>query len=232
MWRETVVVILIAQSARGSDGHAGHDHSAQVPSTLQPRSDFVEVAKAAGKVQVIGVSPEFWSAMPSSPTSYTVPTGTALTFRFSMEHNLYLMGSKAAYDSCDLSDSIELAGMHIHGGEAGQPPNLYEVVMTTAGTYYMTCHVAGHCGSGQKITVNVVDSGNPPPSPPPGTASSGGSGCGGGCIGGIVGGSFVPLLVLVLWLGGAFGAKCPSPLRPPAKAAEPSKAVVTAASAA
>jgi hypothetical protein len=29
-------------------------------------------------------------------------------------------------------------------------------------------------------------------------------------IGGIVGGSFVPLLLLVLWLSGAFGAKCPS----------------------
>ena len=30
---------------------------------------------------------------------------------------------------------------------------------------------------------------------------------------GIIGGSFVPVLMLVLWLGGAFGKKCPSPLR-------------------
>ena len=30
-------------------------------------------------------------------------------------------------------------------------------------------------------------------------------------IGGVIGGCFVPVLVLVLWLSGAFGPKCPSP---------------------
>jgi len=38
-------------------------------------------------------------------------------------------------------------------------------------------------------------------------------GCGAGCIGGIVGGSFVPVLLLILWLSGAFGKKCPSPCK-------------------
>jgi len=38
-------------------------------------------------------------------------------------------------------------------------------------------------------------------------------GCGTGCIGGIVGGSFVPVLLLILWLSGAFGKKCPSPCK-------------------
>ena len=33
----------------------------------------------------------------------------------------------------------------------------------------------------------------------------------GGVIGGVIGGCFVPVLVLVLWLSGAFGPKCPSP---------------------
>jgi hypothetical protein len=37
------------------------------------------------------------------------------------------------------------------------------------------------------------------------------AGCGPGCIGGIVGGCFVPTLLFILWIGGAFGNKCPSP---------------------
>lgn len=36
-------------------------------------------------------------------------------------------------------------------------------------------------------------------------------GCGGGCIGGIIGGCFVPTLLFILWMGGAFAPKCPSP---------------------
>jgi len=69
---------------------------------------------------------------------------------------------------------------------------------------------------------------SPPSPPPPATAGSAPSSpasptplvsaegssessCGGGCVGGIVGGAFVPVLLLALWLGGAFGSKCPSP---------------------
>lgn len=37
--------------------------------------------------------------------------------------------------------------------------------------------------------------------------------CGGGCIGGIIGGCFVPFLILILWMGGAFAPKCPSPIK-------------------
>jgi len=43
--------------------------------------------------------------------------------------------------------------------------------------------------------------------------SSGGGSCGGGCIGGIIGGCFVPTLLCILWLAGAFGDKCPSPCK-------------------
>ena len=48
----------------------------------------------------------------------------------------------------------------------------------------------------------------PPPSPPEATAA----GCDGGCVGAIVGGSFVPVLMVILWMGGVFAPKCPSPL--------------------
>ena len=50
-----------------------------------------------------------------------------------------------------------------------KPYNKYEVVMTTAGTHYFTCHISGHCAAGQKITVTAVD---PPSMPPPSTPPS------------------------------------------------------------
>jgi hypothetical protein len=51
----------------------------------------------------------------------------------------------------------------------------------------------------------------PPPMPPP-PSVRGDSGCDGGCIGGIIGGCFVPVLICILWLGGAFAKfGCPSP---------------------
>ena len=44
-----------------------------------------------------------------------------------------------------------------------------------------------------------------PPAPPtPVSPPSAASGCAGGCIGGIIGGCFVPVLMLVLYLSGAF----------------------------
>ena len=72
--------------------------------------------------------------------------------------------------SCDLSHSVELAETNHGGRETDQPAmpaNKYEVVITAAGTYYFACHVPGHCASGQKIAVTVVDA---PSSPPPRTS--------------------------------------------------------------
>ena len=180
---QAVVLLATAHSARCQSGHAGHghDHSAHgtVPDAFKTRGDYISAAHSNGAVAIIGSSPEYWSAMPSSPQSYTVVTGTALTFRFSVNHNLYLMETQAAYDSCDLSHSVELAETNVGGRETDQPSmpiNKYEVVITTAGTYYFACHVVGHCGAGQKITVTVEDPPSPPnpPAPPPGTADGGG----------------------------------------------------------
>ena len=43
-------------------------------------------------------------------------------------------------------------------------------------------------------------------------------------VGGIVGGCFVPVLMLILWLSGAFASKgCPSPFAKNAGAVTPSK---------
>ena len=57
----------------------------------------------------------FWNAIPQRVSTYTVSTGTSLTFKFSNSHNVYLMGSQAKYDECDFSGATELAS-HLYGG--------------------------------------------------------------------------------------------------------------------
>jgi len=60
------------------------------------------------------------------------------------------------------------------------------------------------------VCVNDVGP-SPPPSSPVSPPSSS-SGCDGGCVGGIVGGCFVPVLMCILWLSGAFAKfGCASP---------------------
>jgi hypothetical protein len=57
------------------------------------------------------------------------------------------METHAAYGSCDLAHSVELAGNTVGGREADQPSmpaNKYEVVVTAAGMYHFPCHVPGH----------------------------------------------------------------------------------------
>ena len=63
--------------------------------------------------------------------------------------------SAAKYDSCDFSGATELASTS-HGGGSGSTPNLYEAVVSSAGTLYFACQVGGHCGGGQKVTITSV----------------------------------------------------------------------------
>ena len=59
------------------------------------------------------------------------------------------------------------------------------------------------------------------------STSDGGSNVG-AIVGGVVGGCFVPVLMLILWLSGAFASKgCPSPFAKKEGAAYPSKKVGT-----
>ena len=75
----------------------------------------------------------FWSAIPSSPSSYSVTVGEKLRFKYNSYHNLYMMESAAKYDSCDFSGATELASTS-HGGGSGSTPNLYEAVVSSAGS--------------------------------------------------------------------------------------------------
>ena len=107
---------------------------------------------------------EYWSAMPSSPSTYEVVVGDKLSFKYTEYHNVYLMPSPEAYESCDFSAATELASDSYGGGE-GSFPNVYEAVTTATGTLYFACQIPGHYGARQKIAVTVTAA--PPDSPAP-----------------------------------------------------------------
>eukprot|EP00964_Phaeocystis_antarctica_P126771 scaffold90432_cov63-Phaeocystis_antarctica.AAC.1 len=104
---------------------------------------------AATTTVTIGSGTLYWSAMPSSPSSYSIAVGDKLKFQYSNNHNLYLMESAAKYASCDFSGATELASTS-QGGGSGDSPNLYEAVVTAADTLYFACQIGGHCQANQK----------------------------------------------------------------------------------
>ena len=107
---------------------------------------------------------KYWSAMPSSPSTYEVVVGDKLSFKYTEYHNVYLMPSPEAYESCDFSAATELASATYGGGE-GDTPNKYEAVTTATGTLYFACQIPEHCAGKQKIAVTVTAA--PPDSPAP-----------------------------------------------------------------
>eukprot|EP00966_Prymnesium_polylepis_P241236 5578864-Prymnesium_polylepis.1 len=126
-------------------------------------STAAAVASAATTL-VIGTSNQYWNAIPSSPSSYSIETGTVLSFRYNTGHNVWLVPSVAAYDGCDFSGATELSGLAVGGGQAPYWPNQYQTVATQPGELLIVCAAAlgSHCARGQKIRVTVS-----PPSPPP-----------------------------------------------------------------
>ena len=120
----------------------------------------------------IGASPNFWSVIPSTNVSYNVVVGYKLSFRYSSYHNVYLMASEDAYDSCDFTGATELVSTSLGSGSDVTPPNLYEAVVTAAGMFYFACQVSGHCDMGQKVAITVDTAASTQPSPPS-TPSSG-----------------------------------------------------------
>ena len=145
------------------------------------------VASAAATVIINGDGPHelWWSEIPSTPSSYTVAAGTALSFRYTSGHNVWLLPTEEAFNACDFSSATELASQTYGGGQPPDWPNDYQAVATTAGDLLIACQavMASHCGRGQKIRLTVTElplspppasppllpspSSPPPPSPPP-----------------------------------------------------------------
>jgi len=155
--------VLTVGSSKESDSDDGHDH---------------DHGGGGGQSD----DHVYWSAVPSTPSTYTVSRGTKLSFKYSSYHNVFLLPTQSAFDSCTFTSATMLANQS-HGGGSGSSPNLYEAVATEVGTLYVACEVTGHCGSGQKITIFVNDP--PPPASPPTQNDSNDVG---GMVGGIVGG--------------------------------------------
>ena len=129
-------------------------------------------ARAAGRQQIIGNSQSsYWNAIPQTTQQLAVPAGTLLSFRYSNNHDVYLMSSFAAWQNCDMTGGQQVGSRNLGGGSGSSAANLYEAVATGIGTLYIVCSVSDHCLLGQKIQVQVGITPSPPPpqspSPPP-----------------------------------------------------------------
>ena len=89
----TSEVVIGGADAKQDDGHE-HDHGGG------DGSDDVH---------------EYWSSIPSTPSSYTVSVGDKLSFKYSAYHNVFLLPSPSAYDNCDFSGATELASQTFGG---------------------------------------------------------------------------------------------------------------------
>ena len=95
--------------------------------------------------------------MTATEQAQTVAVGTNVIFKWSDQHNVYVMPNKAAYDACDFSQATELASTSV---------NEFTYKASGAGTFYFGCQVAGHCAyANQKLALTVT----PPPTPAPTT---------------------------------------------------------------
>ena len=111
------------------------------------------VAGAASTVIINGEGPyeEFWSKIPSMPSSYTVAAGTVLSFRYTSGHNVWLMPTEQAFNDCDFSAAVELASQTYGGGQPPIWPNDYKAVATLAGDLLIACRLlASHHGRGKR----------------------------------------------------------------------------------
>ena len=154
-------LLPVLASAERSRRHLAHEGWHVVSSPLD--SSAYELSRATSTVTV-GSSSSFWSAIPSSPSSYSVTVGHKLSFRYNAGHNVWLMASAAKYASCDFTGATELASTS-QGGGSGSSPNLYETVMTAAGTFHFACRVGSHCQMDQKVTITAAAAAASPSSP-------------------------------------------------------------------
>lgn len=110
---------------------------------------------------------------------------TVATDHGSVDYDVYCPcfdGSANGYNGAGVNTFLGTAELPVIGGE----------------TYRTT----GLFGAAPASPSTPPSSPSPPPSPSSPAEVSGG--CGGGCVGGIVGGCFVPALLFILWMSGAF----------------------------
>jgi hypothetical protein len=142
---------------------------------------FVGLASAAshgGKTVMVGGETQKWSIMAKAELEkgLNLTVGDKLQFQYGNMHDVFLLPSKAAFDSCDFAaeGAKELADNtkgddshrrraehdghdHDHSAHTGG----YEYTLADPGTLYFACSYAprmsgSHCKAGQKIAVAVA----------------------------------------------------------------------------
>ena len=110
--------------------------AALTASALDSSSAALTSVDNVGSLVEIGSSSEgYWSAMPSSPSTYEVVVGDKLSFKYTEYHNVYLMPSPEAYESCDFSAATELASATYGGGEGDIGVHSPQVMAQTCWTW-------------------------------------------------------------------------------------------------
>ena len=88
--------------------------------------------------------------MTDSERAQTVTAGTDVVFKWTDEHNVWLMPNKAAYDACDFSKARELASKSV---------NEYTYNASAPGTFYFGCQITLHCISNHRMALTVTTAG-------------------------------------------------------------------------
>ncbi|XP_004507625.1 early nodulin-like protein 15 [Cicer arietinum] len=119
---------------------------------------------------IVGGSTGWISSPPASfysnwASNITFRENDVLVFNFVAGAHTVAELNKANYDSCNLSQPIQVIGT-----------SPAKITLNKTGEFYFSCSFQGHCSSGQKLSVKVISSSpapaNPPsptngPSPPP-----------------------------------------------------------------
>lgn len=125
---------------------------------------FIGIFSATATSASISISWRIPTRDPYRIPQIVATVNDTLTFTWSSPHNVYISASEHDFDDCVKSGGTELA--------SGVSGGTYTATLPTAGIFYYICTVGGHCASGQKVAVHVLQEGQgfplpPPPSPPP-----------------------------------------------------------------
>ena len=88
--------------------------------------------------------------MSKAEREQTVAAGTDVVFKWTDEHNVWLMPNKAAYDACDFSQARELASSSVHE---------YTYTASAPGIVYFACQITQHCIVNHKMALTVTTPG-------------------------------------------------------------------------
>ena len=99
--------------------------------------------------------------MTQAERAQTVTANTDVTFKWTGNHDVWLLPDKAAYDACDFSQATELAPTSV---------NEYTYKASATGTFYFASQVTGQCKfANQKLALTVTPAPTPAPTTTAGT---------------------------------------------------------------